>query len=581
LNDSHEASRHARVSIVELLSQLAQHDKELAEAGRQVVDAQTAELQTAQAKAAELEKKFERAAHEREEYRKLYELATLELERLRRHISSRKSERMPEGQLSFDQLAALVGALKTTDGAASTQDTPAATTDDQGRVGDEKKKRKPTGRQPLPEHLPVETIMLMPAELQGPERDAYECIGEEVSETLEHRSASKVRVRVVRPKFARKGESAAGVITAPPLEMPIDKGLAGPGLLAQVIIDKYEDHQGLNRQERRFEREGLHLSDSTLGGWVESLHTLCDPLVLAMCADAKQTCPYIATDATGVLVMAKEQCRNGHFFVLLGAEKHVLFRYSKEHTSAAIQKFLAGYQGYIVADAHSIYEALYRNGCVEVACMAHARRYFYKALDTDPERARVALSLIGKLFKIERDVADAPRAKRERTRQDKSRPILDALFAWCEQERDKVLDQTPISQAIRYALNQRAALSRFVDDGRLPISNNDSERALRQLVIGRRNWLFVGSDEGGHRAATFVSLIASAKLHGLEPYAYLRDLFCLLPGWPRNAVIELAPAYFKQTLEREDVQQRLRDNVFRRISLAEPLPEGPIYIARP
>jgi transposase len=566
------------VSVVELLIQLAQHDKELA-GDLEAVEAKEAELEAMQAKAVELQKQLERAAHEREEYRKLYELTTMELERLRRHLFGRKSERVSKEQLSFDELTALLGTLgknapteENEAGEADTEEDAPATR------GGSKEKKKPT-RQTLPEHLPVETIVLMPAELKSVDLEQYECIGEEVSETLEHRSASKVVVRVVRPKYVKKGEPDAGVITAPPLDLPIERGLAGPALLAQVVVDKFEDHQGLSRQERRFEREGLHLSDSTLGGWLESLHTLCDPLVLAMAADTKLTCPYIATDATGVLVMAKEECRRGHFFVLLGSDKHVLFRYSKEHTSAAIQSFLAGYQGYVVADAHSIYEGLYRNGCVEVGCMAHARRYFYKALDSDPERARVALGLMGKLFKIERDIAELPRGKRERVRQDKSRPLVDALFAWCEQERDKVLDHTPIAQAIRYALNQRVALSRFIDDGRLPLSNNDSERALRQLVIGRRNWLFIGSDEGGERAATFVTLIASAKLHDLEPYAYLRDLLCLLPSWPRNRVLELAPAYFKQTLEREDVQQRLQANVHRRLSLGEPT-DGTLFVAR-
>jgi len=577
------------VSIVELLTQLAQHDKQLAEAGRHVVEAQSAELEAARARAAELEKKFERAAHEREEYRKLYELATLELERLRRHLFGRKSERVPEGQLSFAELTALINSLEAKGPTPEQSDTGTADDEEGGANADAQstretsnrgeKQSKPTGRRPLPEHLPVETIVLLPAELRGVDLANYECIGEEVSETIEHRSAAKVRVRVVRPKYVEKGAPETGVMTAPPMEQPIERGLAGPALLAQVIVDKYEDHQGLHRQERRFEREGIHLSDSTLGGWVEALHTLCDPLVLAMCADTKTTCSYIATDATGVLVMAKDECRRGHFFVLLGADKHVLFRYSKEHTSAAIQKFLSGYQGYVVADAHSIYDALYRRGCVEVGCMAHARRYFFRALDSDPERARVALALIGKLFKVERDIAAASRSKRERIRREKSAPVLTSLFSWCEGERDKLLDQTPISQAIRYTLNQRTALSRFLEDGRLPLSNNDSERALRQLVIGRRNWLFVGSDEGGHRAGTFVTLIASAKLHGLEPYAYLRDLFCLLPSWPRNRVLELAPAYFKQTLEREDVKQWLADNVFRRISLGEPV-QGLMYVAR-
>ncbi len=280
-----------------------------------------------------------------------------------------------------------------------------------------------------------------------------------------------------------------------------------------------------------------------------------------------------------MLVLDKEECRRGHFFVLLGADKHVLFRYSDEHTSKAIQGFLSGYQGYVVAEAHSIYDALYRDGkCIEAACWAHARRYFYKALGTDPDRARVALALIAKLFKVERELDGEARTKKERIRATKSKPVLDSFFAWCLAEQSKVLDATPISVAIGYALNQRTAIERFLQDGRLPIHNNDSERGLRQLVIGRRSWIFVGSDEGGHRAATFVSLIASPKLHRLEPYAYLRDLFCLLPSWPRNRVLELAPAYFNETLKREDVQQRLRDNVFRAISLGQQV-EPIIYTA--
>lgn len=567
------------MSIVELLAELTKRDVNLDDKDRILVE-QSAQLDELSAKTVGLEKKLERAAHEREEYRKLYELATLELERLRRHIFGKKSEKVPEEQLALalGAVNALIGAAGIAEHAG--QDTQDDQTEEDANAGGEKKKRKPTGKQPLPAHLPVEEITLLPLELRGEDRDEYECIGEEVCETLEHRSASQVRVRIVRPKFVRKGCAEAGVMTAAPPELPIARGLAGPALLAQVVIDKFEDHQGLHRQERRFARDGIHLADSTMGGWMKSLHTLCDPLVLAMCVDSKKTCPFIATDATGVLVLDKEECRRGHFFVLLGGDKHVLFRYSDEHTTAAIKKFLGDYKGYVVADAHSIYDALYRDGkCIEAACWAHARRYFYKALGSDPERARLALALIAKLFKVERELEGETRTKKERIRAAKSKPVLNSFFAWCLDEKGKVLDGTPVAMALGYALNQRAALERFVADGRLPIHNNDSERALRQLVIGRRNWLFVGSDEGGHRAATFVSLIASAKLHGLEPYAYLRDLFCLLPSWPRNRVLELAPAYFNETLKREDVQERLRDNICRAISLGQQVPSI-IYAAR-
>jgi len=178
---------------------------------------------------------------------------------------------------------------------------------------------------------------------------------------------------------------------------------------------------------------------------------------------------------------------------------------------------------------------------------------------------------IGALFKIERAHADAPRKQRETVRRLKSKPIVDDFFAWCRTEKELVLDESPMAKAIGYVLNQEDALRRFLEDGRLPLHNNISELNLRREVVGRRNWLFVGSDDGADANTTFVSLIASCRMLGLEPYAYLRDLLCLLPSWPKHRLLELAPAYWNNTLEQSDAQQRLDANVFRRVSLGLPV----------
>jgi transposase len=290
--------------------------------------------------------------------------------------------------------------------------------------------------------------------------------------------------------------------------------------------------------------------------------------------------PYLCMDATGVLVQALEKCRSAHFFVVVAPDRHVLFGYSPKHNAAAVDKFVGDYKGWLVADAHSVYEHLYQTGdVIEVACWAHSRRYWWKALDTDAIRARQGLALIQRLFLLERQYATASPELKLRRRQAEARPIVDAFFRFCDEETLKVLDETPISKAIGYARNQRQALQRFLDDGRLPIHNNWSENALRREALGRRNWLFVGNDEGGEVNATLVTLLASCQMHGLEPLGYLRDLLCLLPSWPVQRVIDLAPVNWVPTSQREDVQALLDANIFRQAALGlvkpAPLPPTP------
>jgi transposase len=478
-------------------------------------------------------------------------------------LLGQKAERLspPESQLTMSLLATLLG------------ERPAPPAEEaEHRVGEHLRK-KPTGRKPLPENLPRVEVEVLPDEVQREGTDAFERIGQEVSETIERRPASFVVVRVTRPKFVRKDRERMAeteVLTASPPELPIERGLAGPGLLADTVVRRWQDHLPLHRLEQIFARDGLELARSTVCGWHAELSALALPLIRAMWQDALAS-PYLCTDATGVLVQAKERCRNGHFWVVIAPERHVLYAYSAKHDGAAVDRMLAGYTGYLVADAHAVYDHLYRNGTViEVACWAHARRYYWKALDSDPERARAALALIGELFRIERAVADAPTGKRAAVRQRESRPVVERFFAWCDGEAPHVLDETPIARAIGYARNQRIALQRFLDDARLPVHNNASELALRREVVGRRNWLFVGNDDAAEVNATFVTLLASCQLHGLEPWSYLRDLFCLLPSWPTRRVLKLAPASWRKTLEDQEVQRRLEANIFRSASLSTP-----------
>jgi transposase len=519
---------------------------------------------------------------EREQYRKLYMELLERCAMLEKGIIvGKKAERFKgqDAQLTLKMLEML---LEQEDGESAA---PGPAENDTEQVREHE--RKKPGRRPLPEHLPHVKIEVLPPEVLRKGLDAFTRVGEEVRQVLERRPASMVVVEVVRPKFVERtalqdellaaGKGVALTdesgelprLIAEPPELPIERGLAGPGMLADTIVRRWQDHLPLYRLALIYARDGLMLARSTMCSWHEQLADLAEPLVEAMLRDAF-TAPYLCTDATGVLVQAEEQCRRAHFWVLIAPERHVLYRYSHKHDSGAVDVLLAGYKGYLVADAATVYDHLYKNGdVVEVACWAHSRRYFFKALGSEPELAKHALALIKGLFRIERAIQTAPRKKREQVRREQSRPILDAFFQWCDEQAMVALDETPISKAIGYARNQRVALGRFIDDGRLPLDNNISERNLRREVLGRKNWLFLGSDEGARVNTIFVSLLASCQLHGLDPWAYLRDIFCLLHTWPASRLLELAPAFWKQTLQQQDAQQRLAANVFRTVTLAE------------
>jgi transposase len=506
----------------------------------------------------------ERLTAEREHYRELYLRMLEQCRKLELGLLGQKAERLSpnDAQLTMQVLATLLGPH-------GDNTAPKPSVDEQ-RIR-EHTRTKPTGRRPLPDHLPRVDVEILPDEVERQGRDAFERIGEDVSETVERRPASLVVVRVHRPKFVRKDRLRAAetdIVVAPPPSRPIERGLAGPGLLADTIVRRWQDHLPLYRLEQIYAREGLELARSTICGWHAELAELVRPLVAAMWQDAMAS-PYLCTDATGVLVQAKERCRVGHFWVLIAPARHVLYRYSARHDANAVDAMLAGYKGYLVADAHAVYDHLYRGGeVIEVGCWAHARRYFFKALESEAERARQALALIGELFRIERQLAEAPVDEREQVRRRESKRVVERFFAWCEATVAQALDETPLAKGLRYALNQRSALVRFLEDGRLPIHNNHSEQALRREAVGRKNWIFIGNDDAGEINASFATLLASCQLHGIEPWAYLRDLFCLLPSWPARRVLELAPAAWLRTAEQSEVQRRLDRDIFRRVTLS-------------
>jgi transposase len=516
---------------------------------------------------AELRVENEKLKNERDQYRRLY-LEALELARkIELGIVGRGREKDLGDATPLSLLALMAGGeAPVPETAAEPAKQPVAA----------HQRAKPTGRKPLPEKLPRVTIEVIPDEVKSGGLDAFERIGEDVSETIERRPAAVVVVRTVRPKFVPKDQPRGAetvVLQGEPLELPIPRGLAGPGMLADTIVKRWADHTPLHRMERIYGRDGLDLARQTICDWHLDLSGLVEPLIDAMWADALDS-PYLCTDATGVLVQHAEKCRNGHYFVVAVPEKHVLFDFAEKHNGAAVDKLLEGFKGVLVADAASVYDHLYAKGDVrEAGCWAHTRRYFFKALSSEPRRAREALEKIGRLFAEERKLQGATPDIKLKARAAIHLKIVEEFETWCDTESLTVVDESPLAKGIKYATNQRKALRTFLGDGRIPIDNNWSERELRRIAWGRDNWLFVGSEDGGHAAARFISLIASCQLHGIEPLGYLRDLFCLLPWWPKSQVLELCPARWAATVALPDVQATLAQNVFRRVALGELEPQ--------
>jgi transposase len=460
------------------------------------------------------------------------------------------------------------------------------------------KKRTPHGRRKLDEaNLPVERIIVEPLERKLEGGNELVKIGEEKSSHLDYRPSSLMRVEVVRPKYMRPEEvgtpctsskappagpetdevNSPAVDTAPatddgnavalvkvlvaePPELPISKGLAGAGLLALVLVMKYADHLPLFRQERIFKRQGVHLPRSTLCGFVQSCYVLLRPLVEAMWKAAKLNA-LLLTDACRVLVRDKEKCRRGHFQVFIAPDQHVLFSYLPENNGAAVADLLKGFTGKLLSDASSVYHESYRRqpAVIEVNCWSHARRGLYNAYPSAPELALVGIGFIGQLYDAHDASMDPATGQVDAARRKTlAEPILRDLVAWLERERPKLTPSSPIEVALGYIQRQWTGLTRFLEDGSLRLDNNPSELELRHQKVGAKNWLFCATDGDAQWNAVVVSLIASCRMHDIEPLAYLRDVLTLLPSWKMDRILELAPLHWRQTLQKPETQQELK-----------------------
>jgi transposase len=475
-----------------------------------------------------------------------YQSLLRELLEAQRH---RKSE-----QLSKEQLALFEAAWQ-----ARGARNPAVAEDDDdfhGEAGagpkrDETPERKRGGRQALARHLTRERIVHDLAEsekhCQGCGKD-LRLIAEETSERYDYIPASVRVIQDVCLKYAC--DCTIRTATKPP--QPIEKSTAGASLLAQVIVAKWADHQPLHRQEKMFERHGIEISRKTMGGWMAQCADLLDPLYQLMKKELLGS-KVIGTDDTSVKVLDRKLpfARIGRIWPYVGDAHHpvIVYDYTPTRSRAGPAKFLEKYKGYLQADAYSVYDAFFKSerGMTEVGCWMHARRYFFKALESDEAGMGPALHLIARLYAVEEraKVLSLSAEQRFALRQRVSARLLEQLHGYLLELQAKVLPKSPSGAAVRYALNQWEALTRFLEDGELEIDNGATERANRDIALGRGNWTFFGGDSGGKTAAVLRSFIASCKRSGVEPFAWFRDVLSRIPTYSITRLSELLPHNWK------------------------------------
>jgi transposase len=530
---------------------------------------------------------------ERDNLRKAYRQLMEQFELLKRRIFIAKAERVDATQLELefektkkklDVLAQQLGG-----NAAMADATPGA--DQPDAPGSRPSGKPPKGKTPGKgrrnladrDDLPQRRIEIRDADV---EKDGGTFIGWELSYKLGYQRPEAVRVVLARAKY--KTPSADGeskplpddatvveqdgkrftIVTAPLPPLLIRRGLLAPSMLAHVIVQKFRFGMPFFRQEEQLEADGIELDRGTMARSTEDIGACLGAIVMACVDDARKHAFCLSTDATGVAIRPeplpdgrRQPCRKGHFFVVLADKKHVFFEFQPKHTSAAVCEIFRGFSGYIQADAHAIYDALFRGDAVdtgaappiEVACWAHARRRLWEAAVSGFAVGREGLLRIRKLYELDQAWSKLPPSVRLQNRKTVLAPFVDEFFQWVHAQNDlSTQERGLVSKALGYAIRQELALRRFLDDGRLRMDNNNSENALRVVATGRKSWLFFGSDDHAEAAANLYSLIASCKLHGIDPERYLAEVIRIMPYWPRARYLELAPAYWAQTRARLD-----------------------------
>ena len=478
-------------------------------------------------------------------------------QRLLRQLLAAKSGTHSE-QLSADQLrlfAQELGQAPCAPGAAAEAEEdsrdhdlpPGSSTP--GSSSGERAESRPRGRRALPPHLKRERVV---HDLTETEKHCASCnqdlrpIGEETSERYEYIPAQLLVIEDVSKKYA----CACTVKTASKPPQPIEKSAAGASLLAQVIVSKVADHLPVHRQAKILRRFGVKIADQTMCGWMRQSAELLDPLY----ARLKQfvlSSKVVGTDDTPVKVLDRSlprATRKGRFWPYIGDRHHAaaVFDYTPTRERAGPERFLKHYRGYLQADAYVAYDSFFiapERGLVEVACWAHTRRHFHQALDTDPARMGAVLAHIAQLYAVEKRARRSGIVGRDLCllREHASRPVLEKLHQYLETIREELLPKSEAGQAVAYALKNWTALTRYLEDGDLSIDNNHTERSLRGIAVGRRNWTFVGSDRGGRTMAVLRSFVASCELAQVDPFAWFQDVLTRIGQCSLQQLDELLP----------------------------------------
>jgi len=408
------------------------------------------------------------------------------------------------------------------------------------------KRENHPGRLALPAHLPVEEIIIEPNE----DTTGMKCIGKEITDQLELVPAKLYIKRYIRPKYIKPADETSlnhvGVIADLPV-FPIEKGIAGPGLLAQIMVDKFVDHLPIYRQIERFKREGITMPSSTLNGWQEAVCNLLEPLYDTLKYRVLSQ-GYIQVDETPIQVLDKTKKgkthRGYHWVYYSPLEKTVLFDYNDGRSREGPSRLLKDFKGYLQTDGYNVYDMFSKNKAITMLnCMAHARRGFEKALEYDKPRAEYAMGMFQKLYAIEqkaRDQSYTPE-QRHKLRLDESLPILNELGKWMAETYKTVLPKSALGKAIAYCIPRWDNLLAYLNDGSLEIDNNLAENAIRPIALGRKNYLFAGSARGAERAAMFYSFFGTCKKNDINPFEWLKKVLEVIPTYKVSKLSDLLP----------------------------------------
>jgi len=479
-----------------------------------------------------------------------YKMLQNQVDQLLRRIYGKRSEKMHPDQLMFDSMV-IQGVEQSLDPEPLVELPPQSTPLKKKPKAD---RNNHPGRIPIPEHLEkVEIVLDIPEDKKVcPETGKpLKQIGCEVSEKLEYRPGKLIVNVYKRPKYASPDSTVpVGVITAPMPDHPIEKCKADVGLLSYILVSKFADHLPLYRQNGIFEREGVDIPRGTQSSWIMQVYEAIRPLGDVLKGAVLETRVLYTDDSIIPLqVKGNGRVKKARLWVYLRGDpdpRLAVYDFSPDRSKKRPLDFLAGYQGYVHADAYSGYDELFRKeGIVEVGCWVHARRKFDEATLSRPQEATEVMARIAKLYLLEKQCADMGAEDRRRFRQEHARPVIGGVFDRLEQLKGETIPSEPLRKAVDYALNQRMALCRYLEDGRLRPDNNLAENAIRPLALGRKNWLFAGSERGARATALFLGLIQSCKACEVNPWEYFNDILRRIMNHPVNRLRELLPDQWK------------------------------------